>query len=76
MVHALSYMAKFLTLKTEVTAADMLAVCQMYIAIAHNMSSIGLVTSCQWNTKGNQETLCMRQIHKIVYSRQRQLPNK
>ena len=47
MVHTLSDTAlirKLLAMKIEVTTAEMLAVCHTHIAIANNMSSMGLLT--------------------------------
>ena len=47
MVHALSdtdLIRKLLVMKIEATTAEMLAVCRTHIAIADNMSSMGLST--------------------------------
>ena len=59
MVHALSdtdLIRKLLAMKIEATTAEMLAVCQTHIAIADNMSSMGLATRAHWHCAEDEET--------------------
>ena len=68
-------------MKIEVTTAEMLAVCRTHIAIADNMSSMGLstkaVSAVQKMTKKTTHTRQpMWQLHKMPHSRERALPSK
>ena len=85
MVRALSdtdLVRKLLAMKIEATTAEMLAVCRTHIAIADNMSSMGLstkaVSAVQKMTKKSSPTHSspMWQLHKTPHSRERALPSK
>ena len=85
MVHALSdtdLIRKLLAMKIEATTAKMLAVCRTHIAIADNMSSMGLSTKAvvKCSTEDDKETTHTRQpmwqLHKMPHSRERALPSK
>ena len=73
---------QMLAMKIEATTAEMLAACQMHIAIAGNMSSMGLATKAisTVQTEVTEEVAItwqpMQQLHKTPHSRERALPSK
>ena len=77
MVHALNdtyLIRKLLAMKIKATTAEMLAVCHTQIAIADNMSSMGLTTKD--GEEINNTWQLMWQLHKAPHSRERALPSK
>ena len=67
-------------MKIEATTAEMLAVCHTHIAIADNMSSMGLstktVSAVQKMTEGIITLQPLWQLYKMSHSRERALPSK
>ena len=70
---------KLLAMKIEATTAEMLAVCHTHIAIADNMSSMGLSTksvSAIQKKSSTHSTPCGKVLHKTSHSRERTLPSQ
>ena len=84
MVRALSdtdLVRKLLVMKIEATTAEMLAVCRTHIAIADNMSSMGLSTKAvsavqKMKKKASSHSQPLWQLYKTSHSRERALPSK
>ena len=72
---------KLLAMKIEATTAEMLAVCRTHIAIADNMSSMGLSTKAvsavqKMTKKASSHGNSLWQLYKTSHSRERALPSK